>query len=395
MKRYLIIGNGIAGMTAVENIRKLDKECAITILTEEPYPFYYRLRLNEYLAGDISADGIIGKNDEWYKSNNIEIHLNSKVIKGNVKEKVVTTEKGEDYNYDKLLLATGSHAFIPPIDGSEKDGVFTLRSLEDAKKIFSYGEKAEKVVVIGGGLLGLEAGNALRKRGKKVTVVEFFPRLLPRQLDKAGGEQLRKIMEGLGFSLRLAAKTESITGDKSAEGVRLGGGETLPAGMVIISAGVRANLELAQLLSIECDRGIKVDANMKTNINDIYAAGDSTEFSGRSYGIWPAAVAQGKIAGENIAGIESLYEGTTMSNILKVADVDLASVGEIDADDKLKSIVLSKDNIYKKVVTENDVIIGAIMLGDTKGYRKISKAINDGNTVVTSRNLLISEGFKI
>ncbi|MFH1994136.1 MAG: FAD-dependent oxidoreductase, partial [Nitrospinota bacterium] len=349
----------------------------------------------EYLAGDISADGLIGKNDEWYKSNNIEIHLNSKVIKGNVKEKVVTTEKGEDYNYDKLLLATGSHAFIPPIDGSEKDGVFTLRSLEDAKKIFSYGEKAEKVVVIGGGLLGLEAGNALRKRGKKVTVVEFFPRLLPRQLDKAGGEQLRKIMEGLGFSLRLAAKTESITGDKSAEGVRLGGGETLPAGMVIISAGVRANLELAQLLSIECDRGIKVDANMKTNINDIYAAGDSTEFSGRSYGIWPAAVAQGKIAGENIAGIESLYEGTTMSNILKVADVDLASVGEIDADDKLKSIVLSKDNIYKKVVTENDVIIGAIMLGDTKGYRKISKAINDGNTVVTSRNLLISEGFKI
>jgi len=393
MKNYVIIGNGVAGTTAAENIRKLDKEGNITLITDEDSSFYYRLRLNEYISGDIDEQALIAKNEQWYKDRGIELILKTRIVNADPLKKVIVTENDQDISYDCLLIAAGSHSFVPPINGSDKKGVFALRSIQDARDISSYANDVEDVVLIGGGLLGLEAGNAIRKLGKKVTIVEFFPRLLPRQLDEAGAGRLQGIMEEMGFSFRLGAKTQEIAGDGPVDGVLLEGGETLPAKMVIVSAGVRPNMDLAEPLGLECDKGIKVDEHLNTNRADIFAAGDVAEFRGMPYGIWPAAMEQGKIAGTNMAGGDVSYQGTTMANTLKVVGIDLASAGNIDAEGEYESKVVSDEDVYKKIVFENNLIIGCIMLGDTKGFDKITKAISGKKDVSQIKDDILVEGF--
>jgi nitrite reductase (NADH) large subunit len=393
MTNYVILGNGVAGTTAAENIRKLDKEGKITILTDEDFPFYYRIRLNEYISGDIQDEALKAKKEAWYQDQDIALRLNYRVIAGDPIKKVVKTEANQELPYDMLLLATGSHSFIPPINGSEKKGVFALRSIKDAREILTWAKKAEDVVLIGGGLLGLEAGNALRKLGLKVIVVEFFPRLLPRQLDVDGAQRLQTIMEDMGFSFRLGAKTQAIEGDNQVDSVILEGGERLSSQMVIISAGVRPNMEMAESLGLETDKGIKVNEHLQTSQPGIYAAGDVAEFRGMPYGIWPAAMEQGKIAGTNMAGGKVTYNGTTMANTLKVAGVDLASAGDIDADQKFESKVVKGDKTYRKIVLDNNRIIGCIMLGHTKGFNQVTKLMSEKRDVSQVKDQMLSEGF--
>jgi len=394
MTHYLIVGNGVAGTTAAETIRKEDKNGPITILTDEDIPFYYRIRLSEYLSGDLSEQDLVAKGASWYLDHGIDLKLNARVVAAEPGEKVVIFKNGERISYDSLLIATGSHSFIPPIKGADKKGVFALRSIQDARDISAYGKEIEEVVLIGGGLLGLEAGNALRKKGKKVKVVEFFPRLLPRQLDVEGAKRLRRMLEGMGFSFKLGAKTEQISGQDRVDGVLLEGGENLPAEMVIISAGVRPNMALAESLGLDRDKGIRVNERMETSQSGVYAAGDVAEFNGIPYGIWPAAMEQGKIAGANMAGVDMGYQGTTMSNTLKVAGVDLASAGNIDADNELKARVATGEGVYKKIVTDNGRIVGCIMLGDTKGFTKITRAIAEKLDVSKIEDPTILEGFR-
>ena len=391
MANHLIIGNGVAGTTAAENIRKLDKAGKITIVTEESTPFYYRMRLPDFISGDLAEDKLSAKKDQWYKDQGIELKLQTRIQGADPGKKTVSTQSGLQIPYDRLLIATGSRSFIPPMKGSDKKGVFALRTIQDARDIVAWAKNIQKVVLIGGGLLGLEAGNALRKLGKNLTVVEFFPRLLPRQLDVTGGGRLQKIMEGMGFSFRLGAKTQEIKGEDRASGVLLEGGELLPAEMVIVSAGVRPSLELAKALNLDHDKGVKVDEQMRTNQSGIYAAGDVAEFKGMPYGIWTAATEQGQIAGTNMAGGNALYKGTVMANTLKVIGIDLASAGNIDAENKLESKVLTDEKAYKKIVLENDQIVGCIMLGDTKGFTKITKLMSEKQNVSQIKDKLFSE----
>jgi nitrite reductase (NADH) large subunit len=393
MKKYVIVGNGVAGTTAAENIRKLDGEGSITVITNEELPFYWRVRLPEYVSGEIQEGELIAKKEGWYKEKNIDLKLQTRIAGGDPTGKVIVTENGESLSYDRLLIASGSYCFVPPIKGSDKPGVFSLRSIKDAREIAAAAEKAEDVVLIGGGLLGLEAGNALRKLGKKVMVVEFFPRLLPRQLDVDGAKRLQVIMEEMGFSFRLGAKTQEIVGDNQASAVLLEGGEELPAQMVVISAGVRCNMELAEPLGLETDKGIKVNEHLQTNQSDVYAAGDVAEYKGFPYGIWTAAMEQGKIAGINMAGGDAQYNGTTMANTLKVVGVDVASAGEIDAEQKLESKVVAAEKVYKKIVLEENRIIGCIMLGDTKAFNDITKLMSDKRDVSQVKDQVLSDGF--
>ena len=393
MAEYLIIGNGVAGTTAAENIRKNNSDSKITIITDEDLSFYYRIRINEYIAGDIGQDDLLAKKTSWYEDNNIDLMLNTRVISADPDKKNIVTEKGETISYDKLLIATGSHSFMPPVKGSLTQGVFAVRNISDARNIMSYAGHINEVVVIGGGLLGLEAGNAFRKMGKNVTVVEFFPRLLPRQLDVDGAKRLQAIMEGMGFSFRLDAKTEEIEGEDAVRAVRLAGGVTIETLMVVISAGVRPNMDLAEPLGLETDKGIIINEHMLTNKPDIYAAGDVAEFNGIPYGIWPAAMDQGKIAGLNMAGVDAVYAGTTMANTLKVVGIDLASAGDIDAENKFESKTVSDDNTYKKIALDNNRIIGCIMLGDTKVFNKITKLMTAKTDVSTVKDEILKEGF--
>ncbi|RJR17265.1 MAG: NAD(P)/FAD-dependent oxidoreductase [Desulfobacteraceae bacterium] len=393
MADYVIVGNGAAGTTAAEHIRKRDKQVRISIISDEEIPFYWRIRLNEYLAGDIGEKELLAKKAEWYEDNKIDLRLGVRVEGVGSDGSGLVTSGGERISFDKLLVATGSRSFVPPIKGADKNGVFTLRSFRDVKEISAWAGNIQEVVIIGGGLLGLEAGHALRKLGLSVAVVEFFPRLLPRQLDVEGASRLQDIMEKKGFFFRLGAKTSHITGEDSAQGVVLEGGELIQARMVIISAGVRPDLRLAKALGLDTDKGLKVDETMRTSRDNIFAAGDVVEFKGVTYGIWPAALDQGRIAGINMTGGSEYYKGTTMANTLKVAGIDLASAGDIDADGGSESVLRVDEGVYKKIVFEENRIVGCIMLGDTKGFSSITKLMADKKDVSQVKDSILKEGF--
>jgi len=375
VKKYLIIGNGVAGTTAAEQIRKSDSKGDITILTDEDLPFYHRIRLNDYISGEISEQELIARKKTWYDERNIQLIIGSLVTSVDFENKIVFTVFREPFHYDILLLATGSHSFVPSISGTEKNNVFTLRSVKDARDIIASCATTEMVLLIGGGLLGLETGHALLKRNKQVTVVEFFPRLLPRQLDTNGAQRLRKIMEGMGFSFHLGVTTKEIGGTDSVEFVSLDNGLKIPSDMVIISAGVRPNLELPKQIGLKCDKGVVIDSSMRTSRPGIFAAGDVVEHLGTVYGSWPAAMQQGKVAGTVMAGGKMEYKGTVMANKLKVAGIDLASAGEIDVDNAYQVKVEETENVYKKLVFVDNRLIGCIMLGDTSDFARATKAI--------------------
>ncbi|MEC4676255.1 MAG: FAD-dependent oxidoreductase, partial [Nitrospirota bacterium] len=299
-----------------------------------------------------------------------------------IKKKEITTSRGSSIKYDRLLLATGGLSFVPPIPGAGKKGVFTLRTLKDAIAIREYNEKlSHNTLIIGGGVLGLEAGYGLMRTGRhNITVVEFFSRLLPRQMDPVGSEILERQMKKMGFSFYPGAKSREITGRDKAEALIMEDGSTIECDMIIISAGVRPNSALAQKLGLKIEKGLVVNDRMETGIPDIYAAGDLVQHNGICYGIWPAAEKQGETAGINMAGGNSVYQGTTISNTLKVADIDLVAAGDIDAEGEKESITVKDiDNfIYKKIVIGDNRITGVILYGDIREKKKILRAIESG-----------------
>ncbi len=389
--KYVIIGNGVAGTTAAEHIRKTDQNGDITIISYETVPFYSRIRLIEYLAKEADAQGIIIHKGDWYEKNNIKLVLNSPVSGIDKENKNVIISGSGQLAYDRLLIATGGISFVPPIPGSDKKGVFTLRTIRDADEIIAYAEGVKKVILIGGGVLGLEAGNSLRKTGHEVTVVEFFPRLLPRQMDPEGAEVLKAQMEAMGFKFYLGAKSKEIFGEDRTKGLRLEDGTEIEGDLIIISAGVRPQAGLCKGLGLAISKGVVVNDRMETEIKDIYAAGDLVEHRGMFYGIWPAAQKQGEVAGINMAGGNAVYEGTTMSNVLKVVGIDLAAAGDIDADGKLESIVQKDEGkfIYRKLVIKDNVITGCILYGDISGYQKILRAIDGKKNTGDIRQQLV------
>jgi nitrite reductase (NADH) large subunit len=377
MTTYLIIGNGVAGNTAAENIRKHDPAGKVVIFSRESRPFYYVPALPEYLAGEKAADQIIVHPQSWYEQRRIDLYLNTRVTRVDAAQKFVETEAGARFPFDRLLLATGGNSFVPPLKGVDSPGVFTLRTLADADQIKRAAVAAKTAVLIGGGLLGLEAGNGLRKAGLSIRVVEFFPRLLPRQMDAAGAAMLQRQMEDMGFTFHLGAKTQEITPGPTGLTVNLASGERLTGDLVLISAGVRPDLSLAQALGLDLDKGVKVDDSMQTSRDDIYAAGDLIEHRGRFYGIWPAAMEQGAVAGAAMAGQAAIYEGTLPSNVLKVVGIDLMAAGDIDAEGKLTAIVHQDESqkTYRKLVIQDNRLVGAILLGDIRGRGEIQAAI--------------------
>ena len=395
MTTYLIIGNGVAGNAAAENIRKFDPEGRIAIFSKEDRPFYYVPALPEYVAGDKQADKIIIHPQDWYDQRRIFLYLSTTVTTIDGAKKFVETDRGERFFFDKLLLASGGKSFIPPMKGADSPGVFTLKTLADADRIKAAAGQAKTVVLIGGGLLGLEAGNGLRKLGLKVIVVQFFPRLLPRQMDVAGASILQSQMEDMGFTFHLGAITEEIVAGPEGLLVCLKGGDKIAGDLVLISAGVRPDLSLAQALGLKMDKGVKVDDTMKTSRDEVYAAGDLIEHRGRVYGIWPAALEQGKVAGAAMAGQEAKYEGTLPSNVLKVVGIDLVAAGDIDADGKLSAIV-HQDKVkktYRKLVIQDNCLVGAILLGDIRGNAEIQAAIKKQQDISQLKSDLAKPDF--
>lgn len=376
MKRYVIIGNGVAGASAVEQIRARDKEGRITVFTREHHPFYYRPRLPEYMAGEIRLDQFTMHPLSKYRQLNADLRLGEAVTSIDVVKREVYGEKSGAMPYDELLFAAGSSCFVPPVAGAGKSGVFTLRTTEDAEAIATAAKKTKTAILVGGGLLGLETGRALIKLGLTVEVVEFADRLLPRQMDDRGAAMLQKTLVDMGFFFHLNAQAKEITGESSVCGLDLADGKHIDGGLLIFSAGVRPNLELAKAAGLETGKAVKVDEYMRTNIPGIWAAGDVAEFEGQPGGIWPIAMAQGKTAGASMAGELTPYVPQAPGASLKVAGVSLTSVGNIDAENKLTAKCFVTDRVYRKIVLEGDIIRGLIFLGCDKGIKECTAAMN-------------------
>jgi len=393
----VIVGSGVAGVTAARTIRESDPKVKISVYTDENNLYYPRPRLYEVLSGEAKPQEIYMFSGQWYEKRGIKFHLNKKVLSIETAKKELLLEDRSRVNYDKLLLANGAHPLVPPIKGIEKTGVFTLRSIKDALTIKEYAKKTKKAIIIGGGLLGLEFAASLRKLGQQVEVVEVFPRLLPRQLDQDGATILKDQIETRGINILLGVKTEEILGKETVSGILLDNGKELSGNLVLISAGVKSDTDLAVEAGIKVDKGVVVDEYLQTSVNDVYAAGDVAEFEGRVYGIIPAAQEQAEIAAVNIVGKEKrVYKGTIPSNTLKIVGIDLTSMGLVNPEgpqyEEIKKIDKEKA-IYKKIVLEKGKIVGAIILGDRKGVTPIKKLMDQKIDVTKHKDSLLEDDF--
>ncbi len=374
--KVVIIGNGVSGITASGEIREKDASAQIEVYSDEKYHYYPRPLLIDFLYGKKREDELYFYPPKWYDKKNIKVTLDITIEKIDPQAKKIITEQGERISYDRLLITSGASCNLPPIRGADRSGVFTLRCLEDAKNILDASKRSKKLVVIGGGILALEVAGALKKDGLDITVVEVGEYLLPRQLDTEGGEILLKSIERTGIKTLTSASTEEINGENSVTSIKLKNGKEIEADMVIISVGIKPNIELAAGV-LKTNRGIVVDEYLETSEKNIYAAGDVAEFEGRCYGIIPAGIEQSKIASQNIMKEHSAkYSGTIMSNTLKVVGVALTSEGDIFNQQSVQhKFVDSSKEIYRKIFVRDGKIIGHIRLGDRKNLKELSAAI--------------------
>ncbi len=378
---YLIIGNGPAGIAAVRELSNRDLNGAKIIqFSDEEFPHYSRPKIPHFLGDStISKEKVYIHNLEWYKSNNIELHLNEKVSQIDPTNKTINTTKSE-YPYLKLLIATGASCFYPPMERTELKNFFTLRTLSDAFQIRKQLSKTDNIVIIGGGLLGLEIANSVLNQGKSVTIVEYFPYLLPRQLDQEGATILQKILENRGIKFHLGSTVKVLTGDNYVQGVTLVNGKEIPAGLVLTCVGIRCNTDLAKKIKLQTNKGIIVNDYLETSKPDIFAAGDVAEHKGIIYGLWTPAQEQGKIAANNMVSQRSkIYNGSKISTTLKITDIYLTSFGELVTEhqgfvEKKKYINENKDE-YVKLFLKDEIIIGGIFLGTKRGISLIRKAM--------------------
>lgn len=392
----LILGNGLAGTLAAKTLRELDPAVAIDVLGEEPYPYYPRPNLIEYLAGRRSRDKIYAFPEGWAERQRIGHRLGERARRILPAAKKVETASGAALSYDALLVATGARAALPPLPGIDQAGVFALRTLDDADALLGHLEGRRRVAVLGGGLLGLEIARALRGRGAEVEVVEFFDRLLPRQLDPPAAAVLRAQLERSGISVRLGAVAKEVLGDGTVRGLRFETGPDLETEAVVVAAGIKPEVGLAAEAGLRVGRGIIVDDQMKTSEPGIFAAGDVAEHGGRVYGIVPAAFEQARVAASAILGLDRSYGGTVPFNTLKVAGLAVTSAGEIDAvGPGLESHVRSDpaSGLHKKIVLQEGRLIGAIWMGTTKGAAEIVRLVSLKRDVETIKKALIEDDF--
>lgn len=373
---FVIIGNGIAALSAAESIRKNDKESKITMITREPYNTYFRIKLSHLLGHEYELEKLYVRPESWYKSNNIDIMLKCSVVSLDTDKKIIHLDSSDKIKYDRLIIATGSYSFIPPVKGRDKNGVYAIRSLDDVNNLNKYIKDKKRGIVVGGGLLGLEAAWSLKQAGYDINVIEFFPRLLPKQSDEEGSKIIENIIENSGIKLILNAEVAEITGD-DADGVILKDGRKVQADFVIFSAGIRPNVDIAKDSDIKINRGILVDDFMRTNVDDVFAAGDVAEYNGKIYGLWTVAMAQGRNAGLNAAGIRTKYKEVIPSSTLKITGVDVFSSGDISGE-KSTSYSYKDGNIYYKLFIKDNKLVGAILIGDISSSTKIKKAIDSG-----------------
>ena len=383
IKRVVVIGHGIAGVTAADHVRRLHPECELTVVGKEKFPLYNRMGITRLIYGRSAMQGLYLLPDAWYAEHNVSCWLNTRAARIDPGAQSVTLATGEVLPYDRLILATGSASHVPSIPGFGAAGTFVLREAEDAMYIRSYAQdtNARTAVVAGGGLLGLEAAYALLKLGLRVTVLERGRWPLQRQVDERGGAFLRDYLAGLGVQIFVESEVARLAvEDGLVKEAVLRDARALPCDVFLVCTGIRPNVALAKEAGLNVNRGVIVDEHLRTSAPNVLAAGDAAEFHGEIYGLWPACVEQGAIAAANAIGDERTYGGTVPSTILKVVGADLASMGRIAATAQDQVVVFEdvEARRYAKLVVAGGKIAGAILLGFPKEAGLVAAALKSG-----------------
>jgi NAD(P)H-nitrite reductase large subunit len=399
--KYLIIGNSAGGIGAAEVIRQVDKEGALTIVSEEPYPAYSRPLISKYLTGERTLEEILFRPFDFYDQNNIIFLPGKKVSHLELNHQTAQLENGEQIAWEKLLLAVGGNPIFHRMKGSSKKGVFTFTNLDDAKAIDRFLDNARKAVVIGGGLIGISVTEALVKRGVDVSVVEMRERILNTILDQQASLMAEEVLKQAGVEIIAGQTVVSVKGRGTVEEVILDNGAAIPCDLVVVAIGVSPRPELALDAKLEINRGIVVDRHMTTHHPGIYACGDVAEAYDFVYGenrltpIWPNAYVGGRIAGLNMAGVTAEYPGGTAINSLNYFGIDIASAGMPTApnDDGYETISKQEGNIYQKVILKDDLIMGMIFVGNIEKSGIIFGLMRDRVNVESFKQSLLADDF--
>ncbi|HCI7190553.1 nitrite reductase small subunit NirD [Acinetobacter baumannii] len=393
--RLVLIGNGLAGMRCLEDLLDMAPDrYEVTVIGEEPWGNYNRIMLSPVLSGEKTIEDIMLHPLKWYDDKGIKFIAGDKAVKIDRPRKVVYTEKGQTVDYDRLILATGSAPFIPPVQGVDLKGVLTFRDIYDVNTMIEYCGSKTNAVVIGGGLLGLEAAYGLKQRGMNVTVLHLMDRIMERQLDGRASQLLRHSIEQKGIQIITEANTEALIGDENGhvKQIRLKDGTVLDADLVVFAVGIRPNIALAQSAGLRCNRGVLVNDTMQTFDPSIYAVGECIEHRGQTFGLVEPLWGQAFICATHLAEHGSLtFKAPTVPTQLKVSGVDVFSAGNFEPKDDYEDIILNdeKRQIYKRIIIQNDRVIGAVLFGDTEDGMWYAELIADQTPVSSFRNKLL------
>ncbi|MGG0736831.1 nitrite reductase large subunit NirB [Niallia taxi] len=375
MKKLVLIGNGMAGVRTIEEIVKRDAETfEITIIGDEPYPNYNRIMLSNVLQGKTTINDININDWDWYKDNHINLLTGEKAVCIDKDKKEVITDKQQILAYDELIIATGSSAFILPVPGSDLDGVIGFRTIADTEMMMEAAQNYKKAVVIGGGLLGLEAARGLIDRGMEVHVVHLLPTLMEMQLDAAAANLLKKDLEAQGMKFLMEKQTAEIYGEKRVQGLKFTDGTSVECDLVVMAVGIRPNVAIARVAGLEVNRGIVVNDHMITSDPSIYAVGECAEHNGIAYGLVAPLYEQGIALAEHITGGQGKgYQGSVLSTQLKVAGCDLFSGGKIHEDENTQAIIVHDQfsKLYKKILVTDNKIVGVVLYGDASDGNRL------------------------
>ncbi|MEN3977068.1 nitrite reductase large subunit NirB [Emcibacter sp. SYSU 3D8] len=394
-QNLVVIGNGMAGMRAVEELLKHESGTRynITVFGAEPHVNYNRIMLSSVLAGDKTVDEIVINSREWYDANGINLFTGDAVTAIDREARMVTTASGRAMPYDKLLIATGSRPLAPPIPGLDLPGVCAFRDIADVDKMLEAARTHQRAVVIGGGLLGLEAAWGLKQRGMSVALVHLMPTLMERQLDVAAGQLLQRDLDRRGIAFFTDGQTEEITGAERAEGVQLADGRYIPADLVVLAIGIRPNIDLARAAGLEVNRGIVVTDDMRTSDPDIFAVGECVEHRGQVFGLVAPIWDQAKVCGARLSGDETPeFAAQALSTSLKITGVDVFSAGALMAADEADDEITLRDDakgLYKKIVLRDGKLVGAVLYGEVADGQWYLQLMRDQQDVSALRERLV------
>ncbi|WP_018004260.1 NAD(P)/FAD-dependent oxidoreductase [Cupriavidus neocaledonicus] len=391
--RLVVVGNGMAGMRTVEELLRLAPDLYdITVFGAEPHGNYNRILLSPVLAGEKTVADIMLNTREWYEENGIELLAGDPVVSIDRPRRVVRSAAGREVRYDRLLLATGSKPFIIPVPGHQLDGVIAFRDIQDVETMLEAARNHRHAVVIGGGLLGLEAANGLLRQGMDVTVVHLADCLMERQLDKPAATLLKGALERKGLRFLLSAQTAEILGSERVTGVRFRDGSEIPADLVVMTAGVRPNIELAAGAGLHCERAIVVDDTLQTYDPRIYAVGECVQHRQATFGLVAPIWDQARVCAAHLAGAgHRRYVQQATATKLKVTGVDLYSAGDFIGGEGSEDLVLrdARRGVYKRLVLQDGRLVGAVLYGDVQDGAWYFELIQQGTPVAALRQRLL------